>query len=208
MRGLLTDLTQWAVEVVYSFGYVGVFVVVALANVHLPIPTELTLPLAGFLVGQGRFSLVLVLVASTAGTVVGALAHYLPGRWLGEERLRRFIKRVERFTLVSESDLDRASEMFERHGGKAIVIGHLIPGIGSLISVPAGIQRWPVYGRFMVYTLLGSVLWNGAFIGLGWLLGAQWALVGRYARIIEYAVLAAVLVGILWFLWHRWRTSR
>src|SRR5919202_3898327 len=127
MRDLLVDLTQWAVEVVYSFGYVGVFIVVALANVHLPIPTELTLPLAGFLVGQGRFSLVPVLVASTAGTVLGALAHYLPGLWFGEERLRRFIKRVERYMLVSESDLDRASEMFERHGGKAIVIGHLIP---------------------------------------------------------------------------------
>jgi membrane protein DedA with SNARE-associated domain len=150
MRDLLVNLTQWAVEVVYSFGYVGVFIVVALANVHLPIPTELTLPLAGFLVGQGRFSLVPVLVASTAGTVLGALAHYLPGLWFGEERLR----------------------------------------------------------RFMLSTLLGSILWNGAFIGLGWLLGVQWALVERYARIIKYAVLAVMLVVILWFLWHRWKTSR
>src|SRR5919206_1363831 len=148
----LADLTQWAIDVVYSFGYVGVFVVVALANVHLPIPTELTLPLAGFLVGQGRFSFVLVLAASTAGGVVGALVHYLPGRLLGEESLRKLIKRIERFKLLSESDLDRASEAFERHGGKAIIIGHLIPGVGSLISIPAGIKRMPILPPFIFFT--------------------------------------------------------
>jgi membrane protein DedA with SNARE-associated domain len=173
MSDLLSDLSQWAIETVYSFGYLGLFVVVALANVHLPIPTEITLPLAGFLVGQGRFSLIPVLAASEAGAVVGAIAHYLPGYWFGEERLRRLVKRYGRFVFVRESDLDWASEMFERHGGKAIVLAHLIPGLGSLISVPAGIKRWPIYGRFMVYTLLGSALWNGIFIALGWVLGTQ-----------------------------------
>ncbi len=208
MSDLLSDLAQWAIETVYSFGYLGLIVVVALANVHLPIPTELTLPLAGFLVGQGRFSLILVLVASEAGAVVGAIAHYLPGRWFGEARLRRLVKRYGRFVFVRESDLDWASEMFERHGGKAIVIGHLIPGLGSLISVPAGIKRWPIYGRFMVYTLLGSALWNGIFIALGWVLGTQWPLVEHYASVIKYVVLAAIAAGILRFVWHRWKARR
>jgi membrane protein DedA with SNARE-associated domain len=208
MSDLLSDLAQWAIETVYSFGYLGLFVVVALANVHLPIPTEITLPLAGFLVGQGRFSLIPVLAASEAGAVVGAIAHYLPGYWFGEERLRRLVKRYGRFVFVRESDLDWASEMFERHGGKAIVLAHLIPGLGSLISVPAGIKRWPIYGRFMVYTLLGSALWNGIFIALGWVLGTQWPLVKQYARIVEYVVLAAIAAGILWFVWHRWRARR
>jgi membrane protein DedA with SNARE-associated domain len=204
----LADLAQWAIEVVYSSGYIGVFVVVALANVHLPIPTELTLPLAGFLVGQGRFSFVLVLAASTAGGVVGALVHYLPGRLLGEESLRKLIKRIERFKLLSESDLDRASEAFERHGGKAIIIGHLIPGVGSLISIPAGIKRMPILTRFMFYTILGSSLWNVIFISLGWVLGTQWPLVERYTSIIERIVLAGIAGGILWFLWRRWKTRR
>jgi membrane protein DedA with SNARE-associated domain len=208
MSDLLSNLAQWAIETVYSFGYLGLFVVVALANVHLPIPTEITLPLAGFLVGQGRFSLIPVLAASEAGAVVGAIAHYLPGYWFGEERLRRLVKRYGRFVFMRESDLDWASEMFERHGGKAIVLAHLIPGLGSLISVPAGIKRWPIYGRFMVYTLLGSALWNGIFIALGWVLGTQWPLVKQYARIVEYVVLAAIAAGILWFVWHRWRARR
>lgn len=204
----LADLARWAVEVVYSSGYEGVFVVVTLANLHLPIPTELTLPLAGFLIGQGRFSFVWVLAASTAGGVVGAVAHYLPGFWLGEQRLRKFIKRIEKFKILSEKDLDKASGAFERHGGKAIVVGHLVPGVGSLISVPAGIKRMPFYGRFMFYTIIGSSLWNIIFIGLGWVLGTQWALVERYASIIKYMILVAIVVGIVLFVWYRWRTRR
>jgi membrane protein DedA with SNARE-associated domain len=204
----LADIAQWAIDVVYSSGYVGVFVVVALANVHLPIPSELTLPLSGFLVGQGRFSFALVMVAATAGGVVGALAHYLPGRWFGEERLRKLVRRIERYKIVTESDLDMASRAFERHGGKAIVVGHLVPGIGSLISVPAGIARMPLFGRFMFYTVLGSALWNVIFVVLGLVLGANWPTVKQYAFIIEYAVLAVLFLVVLRFLWRRWRARK
>ena len=101
-----------------------------LGNLHLPVPTELTLPLAGFLVEQGRLSFGLVLLWTTVAAVVAALILYAPGRWFGEERLRRFVKR---FVFVHESDLDRASELFDQHGGKAILIGRLIPGVGTLI---------------------------------------------------------------------------
>ena len=203
---MFADLARWAVDVVYSFGYVGVFVLIALVNLHLlPVPTQLILALAGFLVGQGRFSFVSVLVASTAGALAASLVLYLLGLWIGEENLYRLVKRFERFKLVFGSDLVRASEVFERHGGKAILIGHLVPAVGALISVPAGLTRMPLLGRFMVYTVLGSALWNGAFIVLGWALGAQWASVKQYASIIEYAALALMVGGILWLLWRRWK---
>ena len=206
MSDLFADLARWAVDVVYSFGYVGVFVLIALVNLHLlPVPTQLILALAGFLVGQGRFSFVSVLVASTAGALAASLVLYLLGLWIGEENLYRLVKRFERFKLVFGSDLVRASEVFERHGGKAILIGHLVPAVGALISVPAGLTRMPLLGRFMVYTVLGSALWNGAFIVLGWALGAQWASVKQYASIIEYAVLVVTVGGISWLLWRRWR---
>src|SRR5919199_1277881 len=209
MSTLLADLAQWAIDVVYAFGYVGVAVLVALGYLHLlPLPTQLPLALAGFLVGQGRFSFVVVLITSTAGGAVASLILYLPGLWMGEESLRRLIKRFERFKLVSESDLDKASEMFERHGRKAVLIGHLIPGVTALVSIPAGLKRMPIYGRFMAYTVLGSVLWNGGHIGLGWALGAQWELVEQYGRIVELAVLAAIVGGIFWFLWRRWKAPR
>ena len=163
------------------------------------------LPLAGFLVGQGRFSFGMVLFASTVGGVISSIALYFPGLWVGEENLRRLVARFGRFIFLDESDLDKASKMFERHGGKAVLIGHLVPGVTALISIIAGLKRMPIHGRFLFYTILGTALWNAALIALGWALGAEWELVKEYAPIIEYAMLAAVVVGILWFVWRRWR---
>lgn len=171
------------------------------------IPSALILPLAGFLVGQGRFSFALVLLAATTGSVVSALALYTPGRWLGEQSLRRFIRRFGRCIFIHESDLDKASERFERHGRKAVLIGRLIPGVGTIISLPAGIKRMPLR-RFVSQTALGTALWNGAFIGLGWALGAQWRHARQYAHILEYVVVAAVFVGIFYFLWRQVKARR
>ena len=106
---------------------------------------------------------------------------------------------------VRESDLDKVSKKFERHGGKAILIFHLVPGIGAFISIPAGIKRMPFRWRFLIYTILGSFLYNVAHVGLGWALGSQWTLVEQYGAIIEYVVLAAVAGGIIWFIWRRWQ---
>ena len=117
---------------------------------HLPIPSGLILSLVVFLVGQGRFSFIPVLLASTIGGVTASIVLYLPGLWIGEERLRQLIGRVERFKLVFRSDLDKASQMFERHGGKAIMIGHLVPRHNRLCLDTGGSQAhadlWTVHG--------------------------------------------------------------
>jgi membrane protein DedA with SNARE-associated domain len=209
MSDLPATLAQWAVEVIYSSGYLGVFILTTLIGLHvLPLPTQPILALTGYLVGQGRFSFVLVLAASTGGEVVSSLGLYYLGHWIGEKRLRRFVGRLERFKLVFRSELDKASEAFEQHGGKAILIGHLVPAVGALISIPAGIRRMPILRRFMFYTILGSTFWNGAFIVLGWVLGAQWASVRQYAPIMEYMVLVVMVGGILWLLRRRWKGRR
>lgn len=208
MGGLIGSLAQWFVDIVYSSGYIGVGLLVAAGYLHLIVPTQLVLPLAGFLVGEGRFSFPLVLAAATIGGVAGSVALYFPGLWLGEERLRQFIEKFGRYVFVYVEDLDKTSKMFERHGGKAVLIGHLVPGITALVSIPAGLKGMPLYGRFMFYTIIGSTLWNGILIGLGWVLGANYELVEKYAPIIEYAVLAAVVLGIVWFVWRRWRAHK
>jgi membrane protein DedA with SNARE-associated domain len=205
---LLTDLARWVTDVVHSFGYVGVFVLIVLGDLRLPIPTELTLPLAGFLVGQGRLLFIPVLLTATAARVTTSLILYTLGLRIGGERLRRLIRRFERFGLLFTSDVDKASEVFERHGGKAVLIGHLVPGVGALISVPAGLKRMPIRWRFLGYTALGSTLWTGALVGLGWALGSRWRMVELYASFIGYAVLAAVVLGVIWLLWRRWKAYR
>ena len=208
MGGLLAELARWVIDVVHSFGYVGVFVVVLLGSLYLPVPTEFTLPLFGFLVEKGRLTFVPVVLAGTAARVAAAMVFYYLGLRIGEARLRRLIGRAERAKLVYGSDLDRASAAFQRHGGMAILIGHLIPGVGALISVPAGLKRMPVRWRFLGYTLAGSTAWTATLVGLGWWLGRRWRVVEVYASYLVLALLAALVLGVLWFLWRRWRAHR
>jgi membrane protein DedA with SNARE-associated domain len=208
MGGLLADVVRWVFDVVHSFGYVGVFVLILAGSLFLPVPTELTLPLIGFLVGHGRLSFVPVLLTATAARLCASLILYAVGLRIREARLRRLIKRFERSKLLFVSDLEGASGVFERHGGKAILVGHLIPGVGALVSVPAGLKRMPLRWRFLGYTILGCTLWNGTLIGLGWALGSRWRIVELYASFAALAVLTVLILGSLWFLWRRWKTHR
>jgi len=202
MSDSLAGLAGWASDVIQSLGYVGIAVLIALENLLPPIPSEVILPLAGFLVGRGRFEFLPVLVASTAGSLTGALALYGLGWWLGEYRLRRFVGRFGRFLLLDEADLDRAIGWFKRYGGRAVFFGRLVPGVRSLISVPAGIERMPIW-RFVAYTFGGSALWNALLVGVGWILGDQWAQVRQYTQVLQYALLAAAIGAVAWFLWRR-----
>src|SRR5215207_684820 len=189
MGDLVSYSARWALDTVYSLGYVGVFILVACGSLYLPVPTELTLPLIGFLVWQGRFSVIPALFTALAARVMASLILYYLGLWISEERLRWLVKRIERFGLLIGSDLDK--------------VGELVPGVGAWISIPAGIKRMPIRWRFVGYTLLGSALWTGSLIVLGWILGREWELVERYASIIGYAVLAALILGFVWLLWQR-----
>src|SRR5215212_7271960 len=203
MGALLADLVGWVFGVVHSFGYLGVFVLILAGSLFLPVPTELTLPLLGFLVGQGRLSVFPVLLTATAARVSASLIMYEVGLRISEVRLRRLVKRLERSRLVLVSDLEGASRVFEQHGGKAILVGHLIPGVGALVSVPAGLKHMPLRWRFLGYTVLGCALWTGTLIGLGWALGGRWRIVEVFTSFVGFAVLMILIAATLWFFWRR-----
>src|SRR5215210_3900680 len=208
MGGVLTDLLRWVIDVVHSLGYVGVFVLILAGSVYLPVPTELTLPLFGFLMGNGRLTFVPVLLSATAARVSASLILYAVGFRLREARLRRVIKHFERYKLLFVSDFERASTVFERHGGKAILVGHLIPGVGALVSVPAGLKHMPLLWRFLGYTVLGCTIWNGSLIGLGWALGGRWRIVEVFTSFVGVAVLTLLIAATLWFFWRRRKARR
>jgi membrane protein DedA with SNARE-associated domain len=208
MGGVLTDLVRWVIEVVHSFGYVGVFVLILSGSLFLPVPTELSLPLIGFLIGHGHLSFVPVLLTATAARVCASLILYAVGLRIREARLRRVIRRVEHAKLLLVSDLEGASRVFERHGGKAILVGHLIPGVGALVSVPAGLKRMPLRWRFLGYTILGCSIWNGSLIGLGWALGGRWRIVEVFTSFIGFAVLMILLAATAYFFWRSRRAHR
>ena len=187
----LTGLAGVASDVMEALGEVGVGVLVLAENVFPPIPSEVVLPLAGFLSSRGRMDLVLVIVAATLGSVLGALLLYEAGARTGRARLRRL---VDRMPLMEVDDLDRAEAWFDRHGELSVLIGRCIPVVRSLISVPAGVQGMPRW-RFTVLTTLGSGVWNTAFVLGGWALGTRFSEIERYSGWLNAAVYTAI--GVL-----------
>jgi membrane protein DedA with SNARE-associated domain len=187
----LTGLAGWAVDIVEKLGPTGVGLLVAAENLFPPLPSEVILPLAGYVASQGKMSLLAAIVGATLGSYLGALLLYWLGALLGRDRLRRI---VDWLPLVDVADMDKAEEWFGRHGGKAVLIGRCVPLVRSLISIPAGIERMPVW-RFSLYTLVGSAVWNTLFIVAGHQLGERWKDVGKYSDPLNYAVV--VIIGLL-----------
>ena len=207
MSGPLTGLADWVNDIIEHAGYPGVGALVALANVVPPIPVEAILPIAGFVAGEGHLWFPLVVAAATVGSVAGALALYALGYWLGEARLRKLVRRYGRFLLLKEADLERARSWFDRHGGKAVVIGRILPGGRKLIPIPAGVACMPI-GRFLTYTALANGFSNCVLIGLGWVLGNRWTIIRPYAHLLEYVLLIGLAALILWHVRRRWSTYR
>lgn len=200
----LTGLLGWAERVMTALGEWGVGFLVLLETAFPPLPSEVVLPLAGFLASQGDLNLPLVIATSTLGAYLGALGLYALGAALGQERSIRVLSKLP---LVDREDFERADGWFGRHGRAAIFFGRLIPGVRSFISLPAGAQQMNL-GTFSVLTLAGSGVWNGALIGLGVALGSQYALVEQYSTYVNYA-LYAVLAGLLvWLVIRRVRRAR
>ncbi|MDQ7803012.1 DedA family protein [Amycolatopsis sp. A133] len=199
--GELTGVAGWAVGLMESLGGPGAALVVGLDNLFPPLPSELVLPLAGFAAGRGAFGLGEAVFWTTLGSVAGAVVVYLLGRRLGHDRTRRLVGRLP---LVRTADFDRTAAWFARHGGKAVFLGRMVPVFRSLVSVPAGVGRMP-FGRFLLYTAAGSLIWNTGFVVAGFLLGEHWPLVERYASIFQYVVFAAIAVAVALFVVRRVR---
>ncbi len=204
MTELVGQLAAFVTNTVQTLGYPGIFLLMALEDVFPPVPSELILPLAGFLVGQGQFGFIPVVVWSTAGSVAGAVIVYAVGRGVGEDRVRSFLRDRGRYLLLRESDLDRAEGWFDRHGQAAVLLGRLVPGLRSGIALPAGMRRMPL-ARFVLLTAVGAGAWNTVLVAAGWLLGSQWQRISEYADLLTYAVLAVLVVTVAWFVVRRLR---
>ncbi|MCU1522668.1 MAG: alanine dehydrogenase [Arthrobacter sp.] len=200
----LTGIVGFAARAVDSLGEWGVGLFTLAETVFPPIPSEVILPLAGFLARLGSMNLLLVHFTSTLGAYAGALVLYWLGARLGLERSIRWLARMP---FVDREDFENAAAWFRKHGRSAVFFGRLLPGVRSLISLPAGAQRMHL-GTFSVFTVAGSGLWNGFLIGLGALLGPQYRLIDEYARFLNYAVLAAVVTVVAWVIVRRIRRRR
>lgn len=197
----LGALLDWSVSLMEVIGPAGAGIAIALENLFPPLPSEVVLPMAGLAASRGSFTLFEALAWTTAGSVVGALLLYGLGAWLGADRLRRIAAKVP---LLHPEDIDRTVAWFERHGGKAVFFGRMVPIFRSLISIPAGVTRMPLW-RFALLTAAGSLIWNTIFVLAGFLLGESWHVVERYADIVQYVVIAVAALAVVWFVFVRTR---
>ncbi|HEX4815114.1 MAG TPA: DedA family protein [Nonomuraea sp.] len=188
-------MTDWLVGLMEALGAPGAGLAIALENLFPPLPSEVILPLSGFTASRGEMDLLDVLVCTTLGSVLGALALYWVGALLGRERV---LALAARLPLVKAADIEKTEAWFLRHGRKTVFFGRMIPVFRSLISVPAGVQRMPL-PTFTLLTTAGSLIWNTIFVLAGYLLGENWSLVESYVGIGTNVVIAMVAAAVLVF---------
>ncbi|WP_116951558.1 DedA family protein [Jiangella endophytica] len=187
-----------------TMGAVGAGLAIAAENLFPPLPSEVILPLAGFTASRGDMNLAAAIIWTTIGSVVGALVWYAVGAAVGRDRTRAILAALP---LVKMSDVDKAEAWFGKHGVKTIFFGRMIPIFRSFISIPAGVERMSL-PIFLAFTTLGSAIWNSVFILLGYQLGQNWDAVEQYIGILQYAVIAAVVIGVAAFVVLRVRSNR
>lgn len=180
-------------NVIFSTGYAGIVLLMFVENVFPPIPSELIMPLAGFMATKGQLALAAIIVAGTIGSILGALPLYFFGRSIGERRLKELADRHGRWFTVSCRDIDRAKDWFDRYGAWAVFACRLVPGIRSLISIPAGIARMKL-APFLFFSTMGAALWTTLLASAGYALGANFNKVEEYLDPISYSVFAGLIV--------------
>jgi len=198
-RQILVRLSTFVIWIISSLGYTGIVVAMAIESACIPLPSEVIMPFAGYLVSQGRFSLWGVSVAGALGCTLGSAAAYAAGAYGG----RPFIEKYGRYFLISSHELDRADRWFARYGMAATFISRLLPVIRTFISLPAGIARVP-FGPFLAYAFLGSLPWSWALAYVGMLLGEHWDRVGGVLHSLDVVIVLALVAVAAWFLWRHW----
>lgn len=192
-------MLDFSISIIEAVGLFGAAFLIALEVIVLPIPSELVLLLTGVSAGQGSFSFIGAVLATTAGSLVGAAVLYLIGWWVSEERIRLVVKKFGKYIGFRLKDFDKAVHWFERHGVPIVLFGRLIPVVRSLVSIPAGLTRMsPV--KFFAFTGIGSLVWNTAWISAGFVLGENWEVAERFSSVIDYvvyAVLAFILIQLV-----------
>jgi membrane protein DedA with SNARE-associated domain len=188
-------MLPWIAHLVGALNYWGVAILMAIENVFLPLPSELIMPLAGFLTAKGSMTLTGVIIAGTIGSVLGALPLYYAGRALGEERPERWVERYGRWTLLRGKDVERASARFSGHSFVDVIIAQMLPGVRGLISIPAGVARMNV-GLFLLANLIGTLVWCAVLAVAGRILGANFTKIHKFLGPVGWSILGVLIAAI------------
>jgi membrane protein DedA with SNARE-associated domain len=191
---MIKELAQELVDLIFDWGYIGIFLLMAVESSFIPFPSEIVLIPAGYLASQGEMSVGLIMSSALAGSMLGAFINYYLAFFLG----RRILQKYGKYFFIKESALDKMDRYFEKHGHISTFVGRLIPGIRQLISIPAGLARMNLI-TFSIYTALGAGIWALILGLLGYFIGANQELIDLYLKQITMGVVAVLVLLILWY---------
>ncbi len=191
---IISAITSFIINTISSLGYFGVGALMALESACVPLPSEVIMPFAGFLVAEGRFTMLGVTLAGALGCLVGSVVAYAVGAWGG----RGFIEKYGKYILISHHDLAIADNFFNKYGSAAIFFSRLLPVIRTFISLPAGIAKMN-FPKFAIYSFLGSVPWSYGLAYLGKVMGDNWDTLGVYFHKFDFVIVVVILIGVVWY---------
>ncbi len=200
---ILAALFLFIKSLIATSGYGGIVILMAIESACIPLPSELIMPFAGYLVHEGTMKLLWVATAGAIGCNVGSLIAYEIGCYGG----RPLVERYGRWILMGRRELDWADRFFARWGYLAVFIARMLPVVRTFVALPAGIARMPRL-RFHIYTFLGSWPWCFALAWLGMKLGENWRVTGKYLHKFDAVILVVLVAGIVWFVWSHWQNRR
>lgn len=204
----MNQISEWVLAIMAKFGYLGIIFAMFAENVFPPIPSEVIMPAAGFAVARGDLNLLLVIIAGTLGSVLGALPLYYFGSLFNKQRLIDFTEKYGKYVFVKPDDVISADDWFNKHGKKAVFFGRMVPGIRSLISIPAGMNKMPLL-PFIIFTTAGAAIWTTLLTLAGYHFGKNYEVIERFLAPYSKIFLgAAIVIVIIWLLRRRMSQSK
>ncbi|MCF6330330.1 MAG: DedA family protein [Sulfurimonas sp.] len=198
---MIKELAQDLVELIFDWGYLGIFMLMTVESSFIPFPSEIILIPAGYLASEGKMNLYLIMASGLGGSMVGAFINYYLALFFG----RNFLVKYGKYFFIKESALDKMDNYFNKHGAISTFTGRLIPGIRQLISIPAGLSKMHL-GTFSFYTALGAGLWALILVLLGYYIGENKELIDIYLKQIIYIILTSL--AILAFIYYKYQKSK
>ena len=198
----IMGLEEWVLAVMEKLGYLGIAFLMFLDNIFPPIPSEIIMPSAGYTASKGDLSLIGVIIAGSAGSLIAAMILYWIGRKIPEQRLFSFIEHYGKFLRIKVTDLEKALGWFNQHGHKIVFFGRMIPAVRSLISIPAGMSKMPFW-KFMFYSGLGTIIWTTFLACVGYFFGGNQQLMQQIFSQVSHVIIGLVLLVIAMLLYRR-----
>jgi len=199
IESIITEISGFVVSMISTFGYIGIFLTMTIESACIPLPSEIIMPFAGYLVTTGQFTMLGVTLAGAIGNVAGSIVAYYAGVWGG----RPFVERYGPFMLVSLKDIEMADRWFAKYGEAAVFFGRMLPIVRTFISLPAGIAGVNIY-RFILFTFLGALPWCYLLAYVGVKMGEHWEQLRDYFRQFDIVIGVGLALAIGYFVWSHW----